>query len=375
MPAHLATTSSIAVGGRSLLRALRAKDDLARTAYVDDLIALSGHVSPLAFRFEGAAEGTASGGQSPEEQLVGTVLEFQTANVLLAAGSAAESADQGDDESVRTISSQLEAAVVGLEATTQSLQGSTTSEFGFLPRSPPPPPPIRRAKVTASHLKERAKSAIAGLIDDSTHVIDRTFEQLKKLDPSKALEAIQALGSQVPALKAAGRLIAIGLEKLKHAYEALIGWAGVDRLKYVQETVAQFWESALKGEYSKKALAFVYDQDGIAQLVDETCERSGLDELIMGSADAEIAALAASFKGQARALAILVDVAGVTVTILRFTPVAGQSIFIGAGVYATILGTVLLIGARCAGGRLPRWGRSIRDVVVGVVPSPLLPAT
>lgn len=374
MGTNVVNTADIVIRSRQLLQALANKDEAARDNAVARLTALARDSSKTEFRFQSVAGApVASAPQMPEEKLVGALLDFETANVFLAAGQAADSAQKEDHHAVETGSMYLRQAVSSLEQTSLNLEAPPAFVLEYrdliaLNLNAPPPPPA--LPIQAPQLNTDAKTAVQTIIDESQRIVERLIEQAKKLDPSKMLQALQHLGSQVSGLAAAGQLIQQGIEKLKSAYQTLIDLIGSDALTKIKDKVGKTWEDIVNGKYSEQALAWFYDQKAIDDLADSVCQRQDLDKTVLGHADFEIADLVTRFKKYTQTFGIIIDVVGVSITILAFTPVREQGLLLAGAVYLTILGALLLIGANYAGsGKMLHWVKGIGEVVAGVVPT------
>jgi hypothetical protein len=360
-----AGTRAIIVSGRQLLAAVSDRNPVDRDVAVDALKRAATGATSMSFRFQAADVQRIANEQTPEERLTGALLDFQAANVLIAAGQLVHDDERNDHDAVTNGRAYLDTAVAKLQQVSDGITSTSTARFEFqnaAATSGPSAPP-----VTPHVFAANTKKAVTALIEDSSTVIDHALTQLKKLDPTYIVTALDKLGSAMPSLESARTLIKQGVEKLRAAYQAIVDLLPKEAIDAVRKKVKSLWDGVTSGKYSKTFLALVYDQDAIAAKADAISGLPQIDQTRLGQRDTQIASIAADFHGEAKMLTAIIDVIAFTMVIVTLTPLKVQGTLFACATYVGVLAALLALGSNSAGSRpVWHWGNGIGDIVAAV---------
>ena len=106
------------------------------------------------------------------------------------------------------------------------------------PRRQHPSPSVEEALKL---FRDSAGRTLDSIATGTESTINAAVDKLKKVDPSKVLEAIDNLGKSFEVVATAGRLIRKGLEKLKDVLDALSHLFDSETMSDIKDRVRELW--------------------------------------------------------------------------------------------------------------------------------------
>jgi hypothetical protein len=376
---YLQTTNSLLLAGRRLQNYM--ESDRSKVGFaVSQLEQLaqqhtieSAHYQAFMYQDLQGAPGTTA---DKHEQLTGDFLvkvlaDLQTANVLMAAGQGlGEVGPQKNPKLLNEALTQLESSKgsVARVLLAPESQGAKIQQFGFEEAGAQAAPTA--VDVSAQSFAERAQNTLSGLVGDAQGVVSSVFEELKKVDSGKVMEALGSLGEKLTSVGGMGRLFAQGFEKLKTAVNSLIDWLGSTALTQIRSRVQEFWKQLQEGKLLAHLLEVAFSVEATSGRIHEVCglKNADLEALKRGMkdlADVQTKFRAKMTVGRHAALAI-----GLAATIAAFTPLAPQAALAAVSAYSLILAAVILLGMEYADSHSLLTGiRGVGTIVATILPS------
>ncbi len=360
--AYLTRTNRLLVSGRELLLSL---DDSAgaggKIAGLEEATR-PGPAAQLRFQPDAPPRGGAMDfgnfADDPEDGLREILFEVQSANMLIAAGLATEGP--------RPASSHLSQALDQIE---QTQAAATAPETGFLfaAGSSVMSADLASAKRT---FRTDARFALDRFVTEATEVIQSVLDQLKKLDPAKIADAIEALGKPFHDAVEAGRLLKKGIERLQNALRGLLDLLGSGALAQLKERASQVWDKFAKGEYTQEMLSWTFGVEETGKSIDAILQSANLEIAGLDSASNALRPLTDSYGGKIAIVKGLLAAVALIAGGLAFLHVAMPwlPLLLGSA-YAALVGATVLIGMNYAGrAGVLQWVAGVRDIADGLAP-------
>ncbi len=348
---YLTQTNRLLSSGRDLLLGLEgpgAKEGIA------DLEEAAKPAPAAEFGFQSAPG--AGGGVNPDDALRAILFEVQSANVLIGAGLATE-IPQPTSEPLSLALDQIEE--------TQSTATAAPSSFRFAAGSSVKSADLASAKKT---FRADAQFALDQVVSGAAGVIDSVFEQLKKLDAAKVIEAIENLGKPFQQLVEAGRLVKQGFERLKKAIQSLLDLIGSGSLDDVKDRVSEIWDKLLKGEYANEILGWTFGVKKTATQIDGILQSNRLETGDLDSASNSLRPFTESYGGKVALIKALLGAVTLISAGLAWLHVVAPWLPLAlGGAYAALIGATVVIGMNYAGGGgVIQWTRGVREIADGL---------
>ncbi|MDR3633077.1 MAG: hypothetical protein P4L84_04520 [Isosphaeraceae bacterium] len=332
--------------------------------------------------------------QVSRNALAVALAELQSGNVLIAAGQAAaevplayrpkgslkpppmpsptETAGGTPEPAVplppgETKEESLDATIDQLEDTSQGLEpGAIQTAFAFTAPSATAP----GTPVDAGTFGTDAKSALSTIVSEAAKTVGCVLTEAGKIGVDKLTAALGKLAEGLPSLGQIGRLIRLGIDKIKEAFHWLVDLVGENLLGRAKEELRKFWEKLQSGEAANGLLEVGYGIPAAKVEIERTLARSDLLTAQIGPADEELRTLLSGFHGNmelARKFASGVTIAG---GLLGLIPAVGtNAVLVAATLDATILGVVFVLGRGSAGTGVPlAQTRGVLQITRGLVP-------
>ncbi|WP_019868605.1 hypothetical protein [Methylovulum miyakonense] len=285
-----------------------------------------------------------------DDVLSGLLFELQSANILMSSGIALNEHGRGSD--VALLNQSLLEIAISKGEVTQDLQAR--AKLAFSPESLAKSPNLDKAKET---FRLNADSVLTGIVDDAVPVVNALFEQLKKLDATKVLEAIAELGKSYETIAAAGNLIRKGAEKLKNALEALSKLLGSEVLNRIKDKIQQIWQKFQDGEHTRALLHWAFGVEEAESLIAKVCTTAGVGLGEYDSASHDLSALYSRYGNTIKLLRSLISAVALAGGIMAFLHLSTPAVPLAmAGVYAVLIAATVLVGMDyCDSGRGLGW--------------------
>jgi hypothetical protein len=240
------------------------------------------------------------------------------------------SPEESLDESIR----RLESAAGLFEPEAGGLFAFT--EAGQTPPSTP---------MDADSFGTEAKGTLTQIVSEAAKTVGSVLGEVEKLGLERIGEALGRLGEHMPSLERAGRLIRLGIEKVRAAVEWLANAIGTDLLAKVRGEVIGFWEKLKSGEAAAEVLKALYGTVAAGVEIDQILARDDLLAERMSPGYTELEGVRSTFRADmdiARRMTTAVTVCG---GLLAMIPALGSNALIfAASIDALILGVVVVIG-------------------------------
>ena len=357
---YLTRINRLLVSGRELLLSL---DDSAgaggKIAGLEEA-ARPGPAAQLRFQSDAPPHGGIMdlAADDPEDGLREILFEVQSANMLIAAGLATEGPQPGP--------SHLSQALDQIE---QTQAAATAPETGFLfaAGSSVMSADLPSAKRT---FRTDAQFALDRFVTEATEVIQSVLDQLKKLDPAKIADAIEALGKPFHDAVEAGRLLKKGIERLQNALQGLLDLLGSGALAQLKERASQVWDKFAKGEYTRELLSRTFGVEETGKSIDAILQSANLEIASLDSASNALRPLTDSYGGKIAIVKGLLAAVALIAGGLAFLHVAMPwlPLLLGSA-YAALVGATVLIGMNYAGrAGVLQWVAGVRDIADGLAP-------
>jgi|SRR5882724_2157122 len=346
----------------SLLEAME-DNAMDRSLVIAELEAATSTILPadLRARFEPAVATVAVAPQSAEDALSRILLEFQSANALMAAGIAMNEHGNGGD------SQYLSDAVAQIRSTSSELGThiAESTKLRFAPQTKPSATPEAARKL----FRDSASRTLESIAGGTESVISSAFSKLKAVDQAKVSEAIDNLGKSFQVVATAGKLIRQGLEKLKAVLEALSNLFSDDVLADVKARVREIWQ---KFANEKTLVRDIIGLPAAQKRVGDFAEQAKLEISGLDSISRELALLEDKYQEKRNILNGLETAVVLTMGIVGALQVFGLwaaapwVALAAGGAYAAIIGGALLVGMNYTGARrLFGWIRGVCEIVPG----------
>jgi hypothetical protein len=301
-----------------------------------------------------------------EETLASVLADLDVGNVLVAAGRAVGEGQPG----AATDAASLNDALRRLDNTKNTLAGdgrAGAATFGFTTRAAPAPA-LHSADLAAAiaTFSARSDAALQTLVDESAAALTKALHTLLSL--GSVGEALTKLGEPLGELPKVGRLIGLGVRKLRRAFATLANLLGHEAVRQVKGKVDDLWKKVTSGEALAALLRTAFDvettRQSIATILSGSVEHDRVD-----GASAEIDALVERYKGTMGLVGAISSAIAFTAGVLAFVPGAGTSFTLALALAELlVVASVLLIGMDYAdSGRVLRRVRGVGDIAQGVV--------
>ncbi len=243
------------------------------------------------------------------DAMASVVTDLQVSHVLLAAGAAVGEVKLPPRRGRKAVVAPLSLtdALQALEQTTRVLRRPLAAPLSRPPSTGTrglfgPAQPIVIEAVHSASLEEAlqtfnstASDTLERLIEGVYKAIMACIEAISKLDEESILAALRMLGLELEKLPDIGRLIRLGIDRLKKAIAALVAWLGeeiMDLLKAKLEELLRRW---LSGEKIESELRRVLNVEATQNLVREASARPGLTREELDQASTALKVLTARF--------------------------------------------------------------------------------
>ena len=338
---YVERSNSLIAAGDQVLRSLQVVQRDKRSM-ADDLIAAAEPPGVNGFGYLASADGSvvAEAELSSEDVFSGLLLEFQAANLLMSAGFAS-----GEREGV-VLSSTLpfiKDAIGQLESTKSSISVALEQGGAFAFAGEPTSSPDLAAACTT--FRSSSTDALDTLVKESVLTVNLVFEELKKLDGDKVLDALKNLGDSVKGVAEAGRLINRGIEKIRCAIETLFRIFGKEALDRIKDQISDSWEKFKSGEYTKDVLVWLYHTNETEGHIEQILGRKDLKLQRVDSAVDEVADLLEKHRRTLELIRNMLKAVVLAATILGFLHIAMPWLpLLTATAYVTLLVSAVLVG-------------------------------
>jgi hypothetical protein len=351
--------SGMLLNAAEQLRAALADKTIEPASAIDDLISASRQDAGKEMGLRYAARTIPvieSRPASPEDALSAILLDIQSANLLMSAGLALKETGAPGDVML------FDEAVTHLEGVQSEIKRDTASQrAGFLSEAVIHSGTLDSAKLT---FKTNSDSVLEDFVEEAAKVINSVVEQLKKLDPGKVLEAIDKLGRSISVVARAGRLIRVGIEKLKSAIDALTALFGNEAFKTVKDSVAAIWKKFVEGQYTRDLLKGIFDVGGTLEHIAQVLERPNMRLDAVDAASNALVPLARDYQRNMRLLRGLIAGIGLAVAILGYFQMAVAWLPVAAGAaYVGVIAGMVLIGMEyCGSTPVLHWVHGVHQI-------------
>jgi hypothetical protein len=313
----------------------------------------------LRARFEPASGIPAAPAKRPEDVLSGILLDLQSANALISAGLAMNEQGRGAE------SQHLAEAVAQIRATSGDLAThiAKSAKLQFAPQTHPSPTVEEALKL----FRDSAGRTLDSIATGTEGIINAAVDKLKKVDPSKVLEAIDNLGTSFEVAATTGRLIRKGLEKFKAVLDALSHLFDSETLSDIKDEVRELWDK-YGGE--SKLLRGIIGLPAAQKRVNDFAALPGLGIPVLDGVSRDLALLEDRYQGMRKVLD------GLESAIVLATGLVGTLNFFGvwaaapwvplviAGAYVAVIGSAVLVGLNYTGSRpLFGWIRGVCEII------------
>jgi hypothetical protein len=359
----------LADAGQNLLEALQDPSMDRGIAISDVEAATTVTGADLRLGFDASAGGVTKDAESygtPDDTLSGLLLELQSANVLMSAGIALNEHGGGADgrllqDSIGQISSS--------RSELESAMASSAAKQAFAPQEKPSGS-VGDAVVL---FRSSAERTLTSITEGTDGVINSIFKELKKLDGSKVLQAIDNLGQSFAVVASAGRLLRQGMEKLKSVLDALSKLFGADVLAKVKAEVKGIWEKFTSGQYTKDLVRSIAGIKSAEDRISEIAKLQGLEISRLDGVSRKLAGLEDRYQGNVKILNGLIAGVVTAMAILAFLHLVGPWLALAAaGAYAAILAGSLVVAINYCGCRhLLNWVHGVCDIIEEGRPRPV----
>lgn len=290
------------------------------------------------------------------DALGSVVADLQVAHVLLAAG---QSAGEIEEPATRAravgTAPMLADALRSLDETARGLRRAlatpisqpippTRSLFG-------PPQPVVIEPVQSSSLEQALNTFRTMALDALEHVVDGVhkairscIEAISGLDEKAILSALEMLVGEIGALPEVGRLIRLGVDRLKKAVTAVVAFLGdevMDALKAKLKEVIQQWLSA---QQIDAELRKVLNIQATRKLIEEVSVRSDLSGDQLDRASTAIKVLRARFDGHVETIAQASKTVAVVGGLLVTSGLGVKAVLLAAVAYLAIIAWAIGMG-------------------------------
>jgi hypothetical protein len=260
----------------------------------------------------------------------------QTAHILIAAADAVNGISHSADTSA------LDRAIDALDSTTDF---TTASHFMIEQKHSPDLPSARQT------LRLRVNESLETLITEAQRAGSNVVERFRKIDATKAFEALASLGGPFERLPDLSVLVQAGVEKLQSAFEWLIRLLGSDCIKDVKNKLIDMLAAATDGTLLRSFLALMFEQQQILSAFDKLAALSALTIARIDAASDLLPLLNDGFKKKMNwVTSLTAAVASCSALMITLDSAAAANLTaFAAAAYLLVLVAILLVGRDYAG--------------------------
>ncbi len=290
------------------------------------------------------------------DALGSVVADLQVAHVLLAAG---QSIGELEAPAARTravgAAPPLADALRSLDETTRSLRWALATPISrpvaatrglFGPSQPVVIEPVQSSSVeqALNTFRSIATDTLEYVVAGVHKAIRSCIEAISGLDEKAILGALEMLVGELGALPEVGRLIRLGVDRLKKAVTAIVTFLGdevMDALKAKLKELVQQWLSAQQIDAElRKALNIQATQ----KLIEEVSARSGLTGDQLDRASTALKVLRARFDGHVETIAQASKTVAVVGGLLATSGLGVKAVLLAAVAYLAIIAWAVGMG-------------------------------
>lgn len=285
------------------------------------------------------------------ETLSTALLNLKTANILLASGIATgEAGAVSDRMALSQAIGQFDADPP--EETHVAFEGQATVASANLD------------EATAT-FSTRSGLVLGEVVDGTGKLFTESFKHLTKIKPDEVIQAFDGLGQVGAVLRAAGRLLQQGVEKLRSALDALIDFVGRDAFDRVKAALQELWTKARASVLGGAVIETALGVPAVRTATDALLVSPGLVPGLLDGGSAKLYAVSTEYASRLRLLHGFAAGLGVAGATLAF--VAGVAPYLPlllAGGYLAVAAIGLLIGMDFVGSRrILGWTAGVQGVV------------
>ncbi|MCD6291615.1 MAG: hypothetical protein J7M34_14040 [Anaerolineae bacterium] len=366
----LLSARTIALAGRDLQEALTQNEPRAIEFAIAELEQAYMRYDQSSERYQmfmlgqlGTTRSAAQAERVSTDGLASLVTDFQVAHVLLAAGQAVgESGEPTRGVRAEAISPLTE-AVESLEDTARMIRRPLAASLSEPPpatrgllaaKAPTAVEPVHSLSLAAAiaTLQTTTTDTLEDLVSRVREAIVACVEELSNLDEDDILRALRLLGMDLEGIPDVGRLIRLGIDRLKKAINAVVAWLGEETLERLKERLKEVLHQWLTGEQINVGLRYVLAVDDTQQMVKQAVSQPGLTIEKVDQASTEVKQLRVRFDehmGLVTQAAKVVTVIGGLLT----TSLGVQAVLISAVSYLAVIAWAVAMGIDYAdSGRL-----------------------
>jgi hypothetical protein len=201
---------------------------------------------------------------------------------------------------------------------------------------------------------ELASTTLSSIVSEAAKTIRSMLTEFEKLGFDRITKALGSLGERLPNLGSIGRLIQLGVERVKSAVEWLLDLLGPDLLASARKQVQDVWDKLKSGQAASSVLEWIYDIPGTRKQVDDILTRSDLLKEKLVANDTDLKALTPAFRADMELARTIATGVAVTGGLLAMIPIfGGNAILVAAGLDALLLAVVVIMGSSCTAEGLP----------------------
>ncbi|NOZ29190.1 MAG: hypothetical protein GXP39_14230 [Chloroflexi bacterium] len=281
--------------------------------------------------------------------LASLVTDFQVAYVLVAAGQAVGEGEPTtpDSRTIATTPPSLTEALGALEETTRALRRPLTEPITQPPSAtrgmlrPAEAPEVEAFRSLSLQKAVQTFQAVTSetleaLVEGVHQAIMACAEALSRLDEDAVLRALQMLGLELEQIPNLGRLIRLGVDRLKKAITALTSWLGEEALDSLKEKIENMLRRWLSGDQLDATLRWALAVEDTQQLAQTALAQPSLTVEKLDQTATEIKLLRTRFDNHVD----LITQAARTVTLIGglLTTVLGtQAMLLSAVAYLAVI--------------------------------------
>jgi hypothetical protein len=333
-------------------RSLTADEAVQEAAVRDLLDAADEDAAPTTFAFQ---PGIGQPAPSPRfEGLASVLFDLQSANLLVAA------AIERKEIEVAANAGTFHMARHEMVTTRDAVEAPAAIRFELETISSSTP------DEAAREFRKWSGKLLDEIVVETAKTIEMSVDSLKKLDPLKVSEALGALVKPLPFATDVGLLMRRGIQKLRHAIEALIALFGKEAFEKIKSEIDKI--RSCSGDTAHQALEAALGVRAVKERVEVILD-GGRPAVMVDRASNSLTTLAGAFTDSnalLRALIRAIDLAAVLLLMLSF---ASPWLAVGLAVaYLSSVGGALLVAGEYTGGRqLLHWTKGVKQVAEGIV--------
>jgi hypothetical protein len=166
-----------------------------------------------------------------------------------------------------------------------------------------PAQPLVVETVRSSSLEEALQTFTGTTSDTLERLVEGVYkaimaciEAISNLDEESILAALRMLGLELEKLPDIGRLIRLGIDRLKKAIAALVAWLGEEIMELLKAKLEELLRRWLSGEKIESELRRVLNVEATQNLAREVSARPGLTREKLDQASTSLRVLNARFE-------------------------------------------------------------------------------